>query len=273
MPQSALPQPASPRAQNISPRELRQQIRSGQHRGNTSGFCNGYVQCNLVILPADSAADFLAFCEANPKPCPLIAKSEPGNFSIPALGDDLDIRTDIPGYKIFEHGEVVDQVSDIKAYWRDDLVAFLLGCSFSFEEALIADGLEVRNVTDAVNVPMYRTNIDCTPAGPFSGKMVVSMRPFEPQQALRAAEICKRFPSVHGEPIHYANPGDIGIADINHPDFGDAVTIKAGEQPLFWACGVTPQVALEQAKLPFCITHSPGCMLVTDLKNSDLAAS
>ena len=168
---------------------------------------------------------------------------------------------------------MTSEVNDISALWRDDLAAFLLGCSFSFEEALIADGLEVRDVTEAVNVPMYITNINCTPVGPFNGKMVVSMRPFAPTEALRAAEICAHFPSVHGEPIHYANPQDIGIANINQPDYGDAVTIKDGEHPLFWACGVTPQVALEAAKLPFCITHSPGCMLVTDMKNSDLAVT
>jgi uncharacterized protein YcsI (UPF0317 family) len=257
--------------EDLSPEELRTLIRQGKYGGNTSGFCAGYVQCNLVILPADSATEFLQFCQRNPKPCPLIAKSEPGDFKLPTLGHDLDIRTDIPSYKVFEQGQVVSEINDISALWRDDLVAFLLGCSFSFEEALIADGLDVRNISEAVNVPMYRTNIDCTPAGPFAGKMVVSMRPFAPPQALRAAEICKRFPSVHGEPIHYGNPDDIGISDIKHPDFGDPVTIKEGEQPLFWACGVTPQVALEAAKLPFCITHSPGCMLVTDLKNSDLA--
>jgi uncharacterized protein YcsI (UPF0317 family) len=256
-----------------SPTQFRQSIRTGEHSGNTSGFCQGFVQCNLVILPAADAADFLKFCEANPKPCPLIAMSEPGESSIAKLGADLDIRTDIPSYKIFENGVVTSEVNDISALWRDDLVAFLLGCSFSFEEALIDDGLEVRNVTEAVNVPMYITNINCTPAGPFNGKMVVSMRPFAPTEALRAAEICAHFPSVHGEPIHYANPQDIGIADINQPDYGDAVTINDGEHPLFWACGVTPQVALEAAKLPFCITHSPGCMLVTDMKNSDLAVT
>lgn len=253
-----------------SPAQLRQLIRRGGHSTNTSGFCQGFVQCNLVILPAAEAADFLTFCQANPKPCPLIAMSEPGQSNIAKLGTDLDIRTDIPSYKVFENGVVTSEVNDISALWRGDLVAFLLGCSFSFEEALIADGLEVRNVTEAANVPMYITNIDCTPAGPFSGKMVVSMRPFAPPEALRAAEISGRFPSVHGEPVHYANPQDIGIADINKPDYGDAVSIKAGEHPLFWACGVTPQVALEAAKLPFCITHSPGCMLVTDMKNTDL---
>ena len=257
----------------ISPAELRQKIRNGAHKGNTSGLCAGYVQCNLVILPADWAEDFLAFCEANPKPCPLIAVSQPGEFNLTKLGADIDIRSDIPSYRVFENGQLRNEVNDISDLWRDDLVAFLLGCSFSFEEALIADGLDVRNVTEAVNVPMYRTNIDCTAVGPFAGQVVVSMRPFAPPEALRAAEISGRFPSVHGEPVHYANPEHIGITDINQPDYGDSVTIKEGEHPLFWACGVTPQVALENAKPPFCITHSPGSMLVTDMKNSDLAVA
>lgn len=256
--------------ETISPQELRQRIRRGEHLGNTSGLCPSYVQCNLVILPADWADDFLTFCKANPKPCPLIAVSEPGQYNLATLGDDLDIRTDIPSYKIFEQGQAVGESQDITDLWRDDLVAFLLGCSFSFEEALIADGLEVRNISEGVNVPMYRTNIDCTPAGPFAGQMVVSMRPFAPEDALKAVDISGRFPSVHGEPIHYADPSAIGIKDINQPDYGDKVTIKEGEHPLFWACGVTPQVALENAKPPFCITHSPGYMLVTDMKNTDL---
>jgi len=257
----------------ISPAELRQKIRNGAHKGNTSGLCAGYVQCNLVILPADWAEDFLAFCEANPKPCPLIAVSQPGEFNLTKLGADIDIRSDIPSYRVFENGQLRNEVNDISDLWRDDLVAFLLGCSFSFEEALIAEGLDVRNVTEAVNVPMYRTNIDCTAVGQFAGQMVVSMRPFAPPEALRAAEISGRFPSVHGEPVHYANPEHIGITDVDQPDYGDSVTIKEGEHPLFWACGVTPQVALENAKPPFCITHSPGSMLVTDMKNSDLAVA
>ena len=254
----------------LTPSELRQQIRSGAHQGNTSGLCAGYVQCNIVILPTDWAEDFLAFCKANPKPCPLIAVSKPGEFNLPTLGADIDLRTDIPRYRIFEHGQLREEVDDISVHWRDDLVSFLLGCSFSFEEALIAEGLDVRNVTEGVNVPMYRTDIECVSAGPFSGQMVVSMRPFAPPEALRAAEICARFPSVHGEPIHYANPEHIGINDINQPDYGDSVKINEGEHPLFWACGVTPQVALENAKPPFCITHSPGSMLVTDMKNTEL---
>ena len=260
----------SSQIQNLSPQELRQQIRSGQYQGNTSGCCAGYVQCNMVILPSDWAADFLKFCQDNPKPCPLIALSEPGEFSIPKLGADIDIRTDIPSYRVFEKGKLSAEVNDISDLWRDDLVVFLLGCSFSFEEALVAEGLDVRNISEGVNVPMYRTNIDCTPAGPFAGKMVVSMRPFTEENAKLATTISGRYPRVHGAPIHYGDPTLIGIDDINRPDYGDPVTIDRDEHPLFWACGVTPQVILESAKPPFCITHSPGCMLVTDLLNRSL---
>jgi uncharacterized protein YcsI (UPF0317 family) len=255
----------------LSPWELRARVRSGNFTGNTSGMAPGYVQCNIVILPADWATDFLKFCQSNPKPCPLIASAAaPGVPSLPALGE-IDIRSDVPSYRIFEDGEAIDEVTDISALWRDDLVSFALGCSFSFEEALLADGLEVRNVHEGVNVPMYRTSIDCAPAGPFLGKMVVSMRPFSAADAIRAIQICTRFPSVHGAPVHLGDPARIGIEKLDAPDFGDAVTIKEGELPVFWACGVTPQVAIEAARPPFCITHSPGCMLVTDLRNSKLA--
>ena len=255
----------------ISPQELRQAIRSGEHRGNTSGYAPGYVQCNIVILPADWANDFLRFCQLNPKPCPLIAMATaPGDPALPPLGN-IDIRSDVPSYRVFRDGTLSEEIPDITALWRDDLVTFALGCSFSFEEALLADGLDVRNVTQGVNVPMYRSNIDCAPAGPFAGKMVVSMRPFVPADAIRAVQICTRFPAVHGAPIHLGDPGQIGIADLDRPDYGDPVELKAHELPLFWACGVTPQVALEAAAPPIAITHSPGCMLVTDIRNSHLA--
>ncbi|MEH6649428.1 MAG: putative hydro-lyase [Motiliproteus sp.] len=256
----------------MSPHQLRQRIRSGEHQGNTSGYSQGFVQGNLVILPREWAAEFLQFCQRNPKPCPLVGMSaQPGDYMLPDLGEDLDIRSDLPSYKVYKNGELVEEVADVSAHWRDDLVTFVLGCSFSFEEALIADGLEVRNIAQQVNVPMYRTNIECKPAGRFSGNMVVSMRPFVAADAIRSVQICTRFPSVHGAPIHLGDPSLIGINDINHTDFGDPVTINENELPVFWACGVTPQVALEQAKPPFCITHSPGCMLVTDLPNSRLA--
>ena len=255
----------------MTPAQLRQRIRSGEHSGNTSGYCAGFVQCNMVILPKDWAAEFLQFCTKNPKPCPVLGMADAGSWEIPALAANLDVRSDLPSYKLFENGEFTKEVTDIKAYWRDDLVTFMLGCSFSFEEALLADGLEVRNITEQRNVPMYRTNIPCQSAGRFSGTMVVSMRPFLAADAIRATQICTRFPSVHGAPVHLGDPSLIGIDDINVTDFGDPVTIHENELPVFWACGVTPQVALEQAKPPFCITHSPGCMLVTDIPNSKLA--
>jgi uncharacterized protein YcsI (UPF0317 family) len=256
---------------SMTPAQLRQRIRSGEHSGNTSGYCAGFVQCNMVILPKDWAAEFLQFCTKNPKPCPVLGMADAGSWEIPALAANLDVRSDLPSYKLFENGEFTQEVTDIKEYWRDDLVTFMLGCSFSFEEALLADGLEVRNITEQRNVPMYRTNIPCQSAGRFSGTMVVSMRPFLAADAIRATQICTRFPSVHGAPVHLGDPSLIGIDDINVTDFGDPVTIHENELPVFWACGVTPQVALEQAKPPFCITHSPGCMLVTDIPNSKLA--
>jgi uncharacterized protein YcsI (UPF0317 family) len=254
-----------------APQALRARIRSGEHRGNTSGLAPGFVQCNIVILPAQWANDFLRFCQLNPKPCPLIAAANsPGDYNLPLLGP-VDIRTDVPAYRVFNQGELLQECNDITHLWRDDLVTFALGCSFSFEEALLADGLDVRNISTGVNVPMYRTSIDCVPAGAFSGKMVVSMRPFLAADAIRAVQICTRFPSVHGAPVHLGDPGLIGIADLSRPDYGDPVPIGTNELPVFWACGVTPQVALEAAKPPFAITHSPGCMLVTDLRNSQLA--
>lgn len=252
------------------PAALRRLIREGRHEGNTSGLAPGYVQCNLVVLPAEYANDFLRFCQLNPRPCPLLAIGEAGDPALPALGD-IDVRYDLPRYRVFRDGEVADEPTDIENLWRDDLVSFALGCSFSFEEALLADGLEVRNVSAGVNVPMYRTNIDCAPAGVFGANLVVSMRPFRAAQAIRAIQICTRFPAVHGAPVHLGDPAEIGIDDLSRPDFGDAVRIAPGELPVFWACGVTPQVALEAARLPLAITHSPGCMLIADLRNAQLA--
>ena len=254
----------------LSPSDLRRKIRNGEHTGNTSGSAPGFVQCNIVILPASHAHDFLRFCQLNPKPCPLIAMGEPGATGLPVLGD-IDIRSDIPRYRVFREGELTEEVADIRGLWRDDFVTFALGCSFSFEEALLADGLEVRNISQGLNVPMYRSAIDCISSGVFSGKMVVSMRPFHAADAIRAIQICSRFPAVHGAPVHLGDPQLIGIADLSQPDYGDAVRLEDAELPVFWACGVTPQVALLAAKLPLAITHSPGCMLVTDIRNSRLA--
>src|SRR5690348_3834486 len=237
----------------------------------TSGIANGYVQGNLAILPEKFASAFHRFCQLNPKPCPIIGMSDAGDPRIPALGLDLDIRTDVPRYRVWRDGEVVEEPTDIMAHWRDDLVAFVIGCSFSFEEALLADNIPIRHIELGVRVPMYRTNIACAPAGPFAGPMVVSMRPLKPRDAIRAVQITSRFPSVHGAPVHLGYPSGIGIAELARPDYGDAVPVQADELPVFWACGVTPQSVIAAARVPFAITHAPGLMLVTDLMNRDLA--
>ena len=251
--------------------DVRMACRSGGFTGHTTGLAHGFVQGNLAILPRDWAEDFLRYCTANPKACPVLGVSDPGSPHIAALGADLDIRTDLPRYRVWRDGEVVEKPTDIMAHWRDDLVAFVLGCSFSFEEALMADDLPIRHIEQKVKVPMYRTNIACAPSGPFAGPMVVSMRPFKPAQAIRAVQITSRLLSVHGAPVHLGHPHSIGIADIAKPDYGDAVRIAADEIPVFWACGVTPQAVIAAAKLPFAITHTPGLMLVTDLRNKQLA--
>lgn len=238
---------------------------------STAGIAPGFVQGNLAILPERLAAAFHRFCQLNPKPCPIIGMSDVGNPTIPALGRDLDIRTDLPRYRVWRDGEVIDEPTDIVAHWRNDLVAFVIGCSFSFEEALLADDLPIRHIECGVRVPMYRTNIACISSEPFAGPMVVSMRPFKPADAIRAIQITSRFPAVHGAPVHIGHPQSIGIADLAKPDYGDAVPVAADETPVFWACGVTPQSVIAAAKVPFAITHAPGLMLVTDLQNKQLA--
>jgi uncharacterized protein YcsI (UPF0317 family) len=256
---------------NAGARE-RQRIRQGHFTGPTSGLAPGNVQANLVILPRDLAHDFLRFAQANPKPCPVLAVSEEGSPAFPTLGTDLDMRTDLPLYRVWRDGELVEEPTDVRHVWRDDLVGFAIGCSFSFEEALIEDGIEVRHIACDTNVPMYRTNIPCVPAGVFHGPLVVSMRPLNPRDAIRAVQITSRFPSVHGAPVHLGMPHLIGIPDIAKPDYGDAVPIHANEMPVFWACGVTPQAVIAAVKPAFCITHAPGSMLITDLRNTSLAA-
>jgi uncharacterized protein YcsI (UPF0317 family) len=252
------------------PREVRRAIREGRHRGHTAGLARGYVQGNVCILPREYAAEFEAFCRANPKPCPLLAMSKPGDAALPQLGADLDIRTDVPRYRIFRHGVLEEEVSDLRAVWRDDLVTFVLGCSFSFEQALMDAGLRLRYVDEGRNVPMYRTSIDTQPAGRFRGKLVVSMRPFRPADAIRAIEITSRYPRVHGAPVHIGRPDLIGIAELDKPWAGDATEVRADELPLFWACGITPQSVVLDARPSLCIAHAPGHMLVTDLLNTAL---
>ena len=252
-------------------RAARLACRNGLVPGTTAGLAPGFVQGNLVILPREDAADFMRFAQANPKPCPIIGVSDVGSPHIPALGADLDIRTDIPGYRVWRNGECVAEASDVAEFWRDDLVSFVIGCSYSFEEALVEDGIEIRHITENKKVPMFRTSIATTPAGRFHGPLVVSMRPLKPADAIRAVQITSRYPAVHGAPVHIGLPHKIGIKDVNAPDYGDAVTVRDDELPVFWACGVTPQAALAASKPPFAITHAPGSMLVTDLKNRQYA--
>jgi len=258
---------------HAEPRQVRQHIRSGQFCGQTAGLSLGYLQGNLAILPADLALDFARFCQRNPKPCPLVGVSDTGDPILRTLGEDIDIRSDVPSYNIYRNGELTDQVTDIARLWRDDLVAFVLGCSFSFEEALLAEGVPLRHIETGKTVSMYKTNIDCVPAGPFHGPMVVSMRPLTPADAVRAVEVTARFPMTHGTPVHLGDPAAIGVADIGQPDWGDPTDFETGEIPVFWACGVTPQNVIREAKVPLCITHTPGSMLITDLPSNNIAAN
>lgn len=250
---------------------VRLAARAGRLAGHTSSLAPGFVQGNLAILPAALAGDFLRFCQRNPKPCPVLGISEPGSPHIPELGLDLDLRTDLPRYRIWRQGELVEEPTSIANVWRDDLVAFVLGCSFTFEHALMEDGIRLRHVAQGRNVAMWRTSIACAPAGPFAGPMVVSMRPLAPADAIRAIQITTRFPGVHGAPVHIGHPHLIGIEDLSRPDYGDAVEVADDEIPVFWACGVTPQAVIAAARPDFAITHAPGAMLVTDLRNSSLA--
>jgi uncharacterized protein YcsI (UPF0317 family) len=246
-------------------REVRLAARAGALSGPTAGLAPGFVQGNLVILPDASATDFAAFCERNPKPCPVIGMTQTGVPNVPALGADLDLRTDLPRYRVWRQGTLTDEITDISLLWREDLVGFVLGCSFTFEHALIAAGIPLKHLAAGRNVAMYRTNVACEPAGPFAGPLVVSMRPLSAAHAQLAIEITGRFTSAHGAPMHVGDPTAIGIGNISSPDYGDAVEIATSELPVFWACGVTPQVAIANARVPFAITHAPGCMLVTDL--------
>jgi uncharacterized protein YcsI (UPF0317 family) len=250
--------------------ELRRRARSGQWSGPTPGLALGHVQANLVIVPRELAFDFLLFCHRNPKPCPLLDVTETGSPEPKLVAPGADLRTDIPRYRVYKNGELIEEPHDLGRWWRDDLVGFLLGCSFTFESALLQAGVPVRHIEAGCNVPMYRTNIACQPAGAFRGPMVVSMRPLTPAQAVRAVEVCSRFPRAHGVPVHFGDPSAIGIRDIGRPDFGDAVEIRPGEVPVFWACGVTPQAVAMEVRPPLLITHKPGHMFVTDLRDTDL---
>lgn len=255
----------------VSPKKVRALIRNGEITTPTAGMAKGYAQANLVILPQDLAFDFMLLAQRNPKPCPILDVTNIGSPEPTIMGPGADLRYDIPKYRIYENGVLAAEVPDIADYWRDDLVAFLLGCSFTFESPMLDAGIPIRHIEEDCNVPMYITNIECRPAGVFHGPMVVSMRPIPYQQVVQAVQITSRFPAVHGAPIHIGDPAFIGIKDINSPDFGSKVTIKPGEVPVFWACGVTPQAIAMTTKPPFMITHSPGHMFVGDIPDKDLA--
>ena len=253
------------------PGEIRALVRSGEWRGITAGLAPGYVQANLAILPRELAFDFLLFCQRNPKPCPLLEVLEPGGFEPKLTAPGADLRTDIPRYRVFRDGEMVGEEEDLRSLWRDDLVSFLMGCSFSFETALLNAGIPLRHMEEEKNVSMHVTSIETTPAGAFSGPMVVSMRPVHHSQVVRAVQVTSRFPSTHGAPVHIGDPAAIGVRDVARPDYGDAAQIRGGEVPVFWACGVTPQAVALRCKPPFMITHAPGHMFITDWRDEDLA--
>jgi uncharacterized protein YcsI (UPF0317 family) len=243
-------------------------IRRGEWTGPTAGLAPGYTQANLVMLPAADAFDFLRFCVRNPKPCPVLEVTDPGSPEPAATAPGADLRTDVPRYRIYRDGEPDGEPTDVRDAWRDDLVAFLIGCSFTFERALLADGLPVRHIEQGVNVPMYRTSRDCHPAGRYQGQLVVSMRPMTPGQAIRATQITSRYPTVHGAPVHVGDPDALGITDLAQPDYGDPVEIRSGEIPVFWACGVTPQAVAAASRPELMITHAPGHMFVTDVPDA-----
>ncbi len=254
------------------PSELREACRAGQYDGPTSGHAQGYVQANLVILPAEHADDFLLFCERNPKPCPILEVLVAGDPEPKECAPGADIRTDLSRYRIFRDGIATEDTTDITEFWRDDLVTFLLGCSITAEEALIAAGLEPRHIRESGIVPMYRTTKPAESAGIFSGPFVVSMRPYTPDDAQRAAKVTAKFPQAHGAPIQIGDADALGIKNITQPEYGAPVTILEDEVPVFWACGVTPQEAILNAKPQFAITHVPGYMFVSDLQSDNVAA-
>ena len=258
---------------SASPKAVRELIREGKIATPTTGMCDGYAQGNLVVLPKELAWDFLLFCQRNPKSCPLLEVADAGSRTFPLFGAGSDIARDIPKYRVYENGVMTGEYTDVSAFFDDpsrELVSFLIGCSFSFESALLEAGVPVRQIEEGVNVPMYNTNIPCASAGVFSGNMVVSMRPIPYEQVVQAVQISGAIPKVHGAPIHIGDPSVIGIDDISKPDFGDAVDIHEGEVSVFWPCGVTPQSVVMNVKPKFAITHAPGCMLITDTKNISL---
>lgn len=255
----------------LTPREARALFRTNASSGVTAGMSSGFAQANLVILPRDVAYDFLLFCTRNPKPCPVLDVTDVGSMAPALVAPGADLRTDLPRYRVYRDGELMDEPLSIEAYWSDDLVAFLLGCSFTFEYGLQAAGIPLRHLETGSNVPMYRTTVPCLQAGIFHGPLVVSMRPIPADQVAQAVQISARFPSVHGAPVHIGSPEALGIADLEAPDWGDVTPLANGEVPVFWACGVTPQAVAIETRPPLMITHSPGHMFITDVSIQSLS--
>ena len=255
----------------MQPHEWRKIIRQNQWVKPTAGLAKGYIQANLAVLPKEQAYDFLLFAQRNPKSCPIIDVTDVGSGIARLSAPDGNVKTDIPKYRVYRYGVFTEEITSVEEIWDEQMVGFLIGCSFTFEEALLENGISIRHIEENCNVPMYQTNIECVKAGIFEGPMVVSMRPMTEKEAIRAIQITSRFPSVHGAPVHVGNPGAIGIKDISSPDFGDSVTIQDGEVPVFWACGVTPQAIAMKVKPEIMITHSPGHMFITDLKNEQFS--
>jgi len=249
------------------PQAIRAACRTGEYDGPTSGHAQGYVQANMVILKAEDAEGFRQFCDQNPKPCPVLEILNPGDPEPKASAPGADIRSDLSLYRVFRNGEPIGDVKDISDLWEDDFVTFLLGCSFTAEEALIAAGLEPRHIKETGIVPMFRTTKPTEGAGKFTGPFVVSMRPYTPEDAERAAAVTENYPMAHGGPIQIGDPDALGIRDIHNPEYGEAVTIEKGEVPVFWACGVTPQEAIRNAKPEIAITHAPGYMFVSNIRS------
>jgi len=258
-------------AMSEHPRKIRELIRRGELTRPTCGLVPGYTQANVAILPEELAFDFFLFCQRNPKPCPVLEVLEPGNYEPVLTAPGADIRVDVPRYRIYQNGKLTSEEREITKYWRRDLVTFLLGCSFTFEGALIRAGISLRHIEQDKNVAMYVTNLETVPAGVFSGPLVVSMRPILRTRVVRAVQITSRFPMVHGAPVHIGDPERIGITDLSRPDYGDPVEIKQDEVPVFWACGVTPQAVALKSKPSLMITHSPGYMFLTDLLDEELS--
>ncbi|MEM9062426.1 MAG: putative hydro-lyase [Pseudomonadota bacterium] len=257
------------RAQPIS--EIRREIRASRYRGQTAGFAPGNLQANLAILGDGFADEFHEFCRINAQPCPLVGVSGRGDPRMPMLGD-IDIRTDIPSYNIYRHGTLEGSVPDISELWTDDMVAFALGCSFTFERALADAGIRMKHIEQNRTVPMYKTNIALKSVGPFSGGMVVSMRPIPRDQVDLAISVTSQYPHAHGAPVHVGEGDAIGVGDIGAPDWGETAEFGEGDVAVFWACGVTPQNVLTEARPPICITHTPGRMLVTDITEDEAKA-